>query len=391
VGVVDISRGRDTVYANPAAGYASVELIDVDSGGLGFQAGAAISITVEDSAGAPVPVFTGIVSDWRSDVIAAQGEPVVTYRIQAVGPLAILNRRAVLFGGRPQELDGARVLAAITEALPVIWGEFSLTRTWADMGETTWAQVDPGFDPSLIDPGVYQIVALDPADEGYAALTVVSDAGDSAKGLLFETADGFVGYADSDRRAANATAGLLSIPFGSLTVDGLALSSALADVTNRVFVEYGTDVVVEDEDLASIVRFGLQESRLRTLLAREEDAEARAEDILFSRSRPPVELQEVTVNLRGLDDDPLRDALLAINSNDAVRVTGLPEKIGFPSQGFRGFVEGVRIRVSEFEAEISLLVSDESLSFGSVLWPRWTLLSTGRTLMPPSHGPTHEG
>jgi hypothetical protein len=368
IGEVSISRGRDTVYANPAAGYASVELIDVTAGSLGFQAGAPISVTVDDSAGNPVPVFRGIVADWQSNVTATGGEPVVTYRLQAVGPLAILNRRAVLFAGRGQELDGARVLAALTEALPVIWAEFSLTRTWAEMGETTWATVDPGFDPALIDPGVYELVALAAADDGYRALQVVSDAGDSAKGLLFETPDGFVGYADSDRRAANAQTGFLTVPFEVLSVDGLSLASALADVTNRVFVEYGAADVVTDEDLASIVRFGLQETRLRTLLAREEDAEARAEDILFSRSRPPVELQEVTVNLRGLSDDTLRDALLAVNSNDAVRVTGLPEKVGFGLQGFRGFVEGVRLRVSEFQADVSLLVSDENLSFGSVLW-----------------------
>ena len=368
IGEVSISRGRDTVYSSPAAGYASIELIDVTEGGLGFQAGAPVSVTLEDSSGDPVPVFTGFVSDWQSNVTATGGEPVITYRVQAVGPLAVLNRRAVLFAGRPQELDGSRVLAAITEALPVIWREFSLTQTWAEMGETTWATVDPGFDPALIDDGAYELVALDAADDGYRALTVVSDAGDSAKGLLFETADGFIGYADSDRRASNAQVGFLEIPFSVLSVDGLSLASALADVTNRVFVEYGNEQVEADEDLSSIVRFGLQETRLSTLLARQEDAEVRADDILFSRSRPPVELQEVRINLRGLSDDSLRDSILGINSNDALRLTGLPQKTGFGPTGFRGFVEGIRLRVSEFEADISLLVSDELLSFGSVLW-----------------------
>jgi hypothetical protein len=343
-------------------------LIDVTQGSLGFTVGAELVVKVKDSAGSSVRLFTGLVSDWVSDVVATGGEPVVTYRVQAVGPLAILNRRNVLFAGRPEETDGERVLAAIGAGLPVSWEEFALGTTWAQAGDVTWETVDPGFDAGLIDPGVFTLIPLSAQDSGYSALSVASEAGQSAKGLLFETPDGFVGYADSDRRAANAQTGFLTVPFEVLSVDGLSLASALADVTNRVFVEYGSEDVVTDEDLASIVRFGLQETRLRTLLAREEDAEARAEDILFSRSRPPVELQEVTVNLRGLSDDTLRDALLAVNSNDAVRVTGLPEKVGFGQQGFRGFVEGVRLRVSEFQADVSLLVSDETLSFGSVLW-----------------------
>jgi hypothetical protein len=103
----------------------------------------------------------------------------------------------------------------------------------------TWATVDPGFDPALIDGGVYGLVALGSADAGYSALQVVQDAGASAKGLLFETADGFVGYADADRRPANAAAGFLDVPFAVLDVGGVSVSSSLADLTNRVSVEYG--------------------------------------------------------------------------------------------------------------------------------------------------------
>jgi len=370
IGRVSINRGRDTVYAPPSAGYASVELIDVTQGSLGFSVGASLVVDVEDSSGSPVRLFTGVISDWQSNVIATGNEPVVTYQVQAVGPLAVLNRRNVLFGGSPEETDGDRVLAAITAGLPVVWEEFSLTQTWADTpADVTWATVDPGFDPSLIDPGVFTLIPLATSDSGYSALAVASDAGASGKGLLFETADGFVGYADADRRAANFTAGPLPIPFDILSVGGLSTSSALADLTNRITVEYGTDGdAVTEQDTFSLTTFGLQETRLRTLLASQSDAEARADDFLFSHSRPAVELQEVSVNLRGSLADTLRDNLLAINSNDYLQVTGLPNKLGFGFSGFNGFVEGVRITLDEFRAELSLLVSDESLSFGSVLW-----------------------
>ena len=370
VGQVNVTRGRDTVYASPRAGFASVELIDVTQGSLGFTVGATLTVDVEDSSGSPVRLFTGLISDWESNVIATGHEPVVTYRVQAVGPLAILNRRNVLFGGSPEETDGDRVLAAITAGLPATWEEFSLTQTWANTpADVTWATVDPGFDPALIDPGVFDLIPLVASDSGYSALQVASDAGASGKGLLFETPDGFVAYADADRRAANFTAGPLTIPFTVLSIGGLSTSSSLADLTNRITIEYGTDSdAVTEDDLFSLTTFGLQETRLSTLLASQSDAEARANDFLFSHSRPSVELQQVVVNLRGSLTDTLRDDLLTVNSNDYLRVSGVPSKLGFGESGFLGFVEGIRITLDDFRAEISLLVSDEDLSFGSVLW-----------------------
>jgi hypothetical protein len=74
------------------------------------------------------------------------------------------------------------------------------------------------------------------------------------------------------------------------------------------------------------------------------------------------------INLRDDLPDTLRDDLLTVNTNAAVRVTGLPIKVGLGTDAFSGFVEGVRITVSDFEANLTLFVSDELLSFGSVLW-----------------------
>jgi len=365
---VRIVRGRNTVYSAPRAGYASLSIIDVTDGGAGFEVGARVEVTVEDSSANPVTVFAGLLADWTSEVTFAQEEPLVVYNINCVGPLAILNRRNVLFDGRPEETDGERVAAIINASLPVVWEEFSSTRTWANMGNTTWVQVDPGYDPTLIDPGVYDLSALGTADAGYAALELAAEAGQSAKGLLFETSDGFIGYADSDRRASNAQTGFLSIPFNVLDTRGIKLSSNLADLTNRVTVEYGTEEAITEEDVFSLGRFGLQETLLRTQLANLVDAEARADDFLFAHSLPTVEMEQLNINLRSDLDTTLRDALIVVNSNDAIRVIGLPTKVGFGAQGFRGFVEGTSLTISSFTAELSLYISDEILSFGSVLW-----------------------
>jgi len=363
---LSVNRGRDTVYAQPRAGYASVEIIDVTDGSLGFEVGASLIIRIQDASGTPRRIFTGLVSDFTSEVIPARDEPVVRYRVQAVGPLAILNRRNVLGGGRPEESDGDRVLAALTAGLLRSWQEFSTVTTWAEVdSETTWATIDPGFGPALIDPGAFDLEPLAASDGGYGALAVTSEAGESAKGLLFETVGGLIGYADANRRPANAAAGFLDIPFASVSVGGLRTSSSLSDLTNRVTVEFGSDDAVTAQDDFSIGRFGLQERNLRTILANQVNAETRADDFLFAHSRPSVEIEQVTLNLRGIEL-PLLDSLLDVDINDAIRLTGLPAKLGL--LGFRGFVEGITLRVSQVDAECTLMISDEALSFGSVLW-----------------------
>ena len=198
VGQVNIRRGRDTVYRQADAGYATIELIDI--GNLTrFDVGSELEISmlfpaVEwelladtwaglgstwDRAFGPLapgfiePVFTGTVSDWTADAIAARDQPIFRYRVQAVGPLATLNRRTIFFDGRAQENDGERAEAILTAAL----------------GTAV-------VDPSIIDAGVFQIAALGTADAGYSALSLLTGAAQSAEGVVFETRDGKIGYAD---------------------------------------------------------------------------------------------------------------------------------------------------------------------------------------------------
>ena len=368
VGSISLSRGRDNVYAASRAGFGAIELINVDGTLREPVVGDTAIVRINDAAGQPTRVFTGFVSDWQASAVArGANQVVVVYRVQIVGLLARLNRRTVLTGGSPEELDGERVLAAINEGLPVIWEEFSTITTWEDTApELTWETVDPGYDPALIDPGVYTVTELDPDDAGYNALQTAQEAAQSAKGFLFETPDGFVAYADADRRPANAAAGFIDIPFGILEVSGFTVGQNLAELTNRITVEYGQDESVTDEDTFSIGQFGLQAGRLTTILANEADAIARADDFLFSHSQPVRDLQRISINLLTPMPDQTLDAIIGLRQNDAIRLVQTPALI-LPN-GFRGFVEGVSWRITQFDATITLNVSNENLSFGSVLW-----------------------
>jgi hypothetical protein len=360
VGRVSVQRGRRTVYETPNAGYCSVELLD--AGGLVQpEVGQTLSVSVEDSAGSAVTVFRGVLSDWDAATRVTGGEPLVGYRVQAVGPLARLNRRQILTGGRPSEDDGERVLAALG-GLSISWEEAGFDVSWQDF-EGTW-QDTGGFDPALVDPGVYTLAALGTSDGGYNALQVAQDAGFSGQGILYETASGMIAYADADRRFLNEQAGFLQVPAADLSVEGLRVSQRLADITNRVTVEFDGGAVTADDPF-SIVRFGLFESDIRTSLVDAGNAQARADEFVSRHAVAQDVLEELPVNLLSVGT-ALRDALLDVEVNAAVQVTDIPARLGFTD--FRGFVEGIRLDVDPFRADLTLTVSDRSLSVGSLRW-----------------------
>jgi hypothetical protein len=360
VGSVTVTRGRRTVYERPNAGYASIELRDVGDLPQQLTVGSVVEISVVDSTFSEVRIFTGLLSDWQAQTIATGGQPVVAYRLQAVGPLASLNRRRVATNGAPIETDGERVLGAIL-ATGLRWEE-APAGTWNDQ-DGDWASFGSP-DTSLIDPGLFDLAELDANDAGYNALQVAQDAGFSGEGILFETADGRLGYANADRRAANERAGFLRVLASQLDVRGLRIAQALAEITNRVTVEYAGGAVVRDDPF-SLIEYGPYETSLRTELVNLSNATVRAEEFIARHSTPTRVLDELPFNLRGMNP-ALRDALLGVGPNAAVEVDDIPARLGITQ--FQGFVEGMTITVDEYAAELVLTVSDKVLSVGSQRW-----------------------
>jgi hypothetical protein len=120
---------------------------------------------------------------------------------------------------------------------------------------------------------------------------------------------------------------------------------------------------VQADDQFSIVRFGLFESDIRTILVDANNAQARADEYLQRHAVPQDVVEELPVNLLSVGT-ALRDALLDVEVNDAVEVTDIPARLGFTD--FRGFVEGIRLDVDPFRADLTLTVSDRDLSVGSL-------------------------
>jgi hypothetical protein len=374
IGQVSVTKGRRTVYERPNAGYATAELIDID-GIPSFQVGDAFIVSIDradwlwveaaDSwaglgetwltAVEPVfvsqPIFTGTLSDFTSSAIPSQNGPIITHRLQAIGPLAVLNRRSIYAGGRIAENDGQRVLNILTAALGTAL-----------------------VDPSVVDDGVFDLASLDATDIGYNALQIAQDAGFSAEGFLYETADGFIGYSNANQRLGNERARVISIPFGSLSAEGIGLLQQLADITNAVTVAYEGGAV-SDEDLDSIAQFGRYETEITTQLVNLSNAESRAREFLQRHAVPSSVFDQLNLNLIGIDDE-LRNELLELRPSEAVQVSDIPGRIGFTQ--FRGFVEGFTLTADPYRSNLTFIVSDRRLSIGAQRWQqvvdtiRWT-------------------
>jgi hypothetical protein len=358
IDAVTITRGRDTVYSEPQPGFASFRLIDKTGAGIPVEVGDRVLIDIEPGR----RVFFGTVTDWNARLYdtGIRNEPAAIVSVTAVGPLLRFNRRLIYFDGRLAETDGERILNIIEEALALTWEE--AVGTWEDT-EGTWEDqsVQP-FDSDLIDPGVFDLAAVTPNEAGYIALNLAQEAAASGEGILFETGDGFIGFANADRRAANRAAGAFQIPESLVRAD-LDTSSQLAEITNRVTVTFAGGVA-EAEDPDSIQRFGPFASQIDTQLVNETNAQARADSFIARHAVPTVQMGAVAIRLDGLDPATAAD-LLELEVNDAVRV---PVPLTMGPTNRTGFIEQIVVNFDPFRAEVVFKVSDFRLSEGAQRW-----------------------
>jgi hypothetical protein len=367
---VTITRGRTDVFAEPRAGYAFCELIDLTGDGLGITVLQPFQIAIQDSDEIYRTLFTGEVVDISTNLYDSgqvSGKPAAIVTVIAVGPLAKLNRRNVYPEGLASSKDGTRIALLIEDALASSWEETPGTWTTVATATTTWGTFDPELDLTLIDqPGVFDIAPLDPDDQGYNPLSQAYLTAFSGRGIIYDTADGFIAYGDADRREQAAAAdSYLPIPAGVISAPSLVSTSSASDIVNRVGVTFagGAGVFSDPE---SILTYGVLAREFQTNLDDAGQALAWALDYLEDHAAPILNLQAVGIRLDGLSDLTLLDELVAIDVNDPVVLEDLPATIGVTQ--LPAFVEGLSWRLNRLTAELILTVSDAALSIGSVRW-----------------------
>jgi hypothetical protein len=312
-------------------------------------------------------VFAGQVSDVGAtlyDTGVESGTPGAITTIIAVGPLANASRRIVAVAGRAGEQDGDRIAALMSEGLGQAWEEVG--GTWAQQ-VGTWETFDPGLDPARIDqPGVFDIAALPADDAGYQPLSQGYLTAFSALGVLYDDREGFIAYADADRRVATDTAGdYLPLPASITSAQQLTTQSFAGDISTSVAVSYaGGEVIVTDA--GAVLEFGRLTRQFETNLANLSNADTWAERYLAGHSGPVVKLGQVAARLDILTDDQLRDDLLDIDVNDGVLLQGIPATFGLTFR--RTFVEGITWSVDRERIQVALDLSDAALSIAFVRW-----------------------
>jgi len=336
-----VNFGRSTVWDQPRASYASVEIFNPDDAHNGFEVNDSLVITLDDSTGTPVTVFTGIVTSITNRMIGvgSAGEAAVT-TLSAVGPMATMARAVVGTSSYPKEYDDDRLNTILTQS---------------------------GVTIDTVDtPGVYEFTArsASPAD----AYSLAAYYAQMAFGYIYETTDGKVGYANESRRTVEVAAnGYFDIPESYILWRGIQSSQTLSDVLNSVILSYKSNATVSSSDAISIAAFGLLDADINTELENMAEAQVIADRYIALRANPQTNLSAFTIELDNPSVDPADlDVLLNIYMGKPIQVLNLPVPILHIA--YRGFVEGWSLSISRVQVFMTVISSDSTYSIAPTRW-----------------------
>ena len=109
-----ITSGRTNVNSQPQAGYANLQIINKDNAAYDWTVNTSITVEVQDSSAAWVPIFGGRVSDVTTAVRTAGAVDYVTQiQVVALGALSRLSK-AVWTGSLVQDDDGDQIYAHLS-------------------------------------------------------------------------------------------------------------------------------------------------------------------------------------------------------------------------------------------------------------------------------------
>jgi hypothetical protein len=317
---------------------------DTESYPASLDVGGLVTVATALAGHAAVTRFVGAISDIAQTWEAAGEDTPNREALQviATGPLAALGRRIV--GDTPwaQELDGARV-AKVLAAAGVI------------------------LDPLYSDPGTVQILARDV--DSQPALDVAQGTAQDAGGIVWSTVRGEIRYADANHRRGTVTGLVLDVCDILVTPRWLRNSGGLI---NRVSIGYGAPVAgadqarFTDERADSIAAFGRYEFVTGSQLAAQADAAAMGTMLLTRNSRPVWIMDELPVDVAGLDAADTA-SLLALEMHSLVSLSGLPAAGTAPTSAYL-WVEGWTETLEWGIHDITLAVSGYCRT---VPPPRW--------------------
>jgi hypothetical protein len=363
---LSIRSGRTNIYEQAQAGYANIQLIDLDQSTVPVSINSSLSIEVQDTSGTYVPIFGGSVVDIVIEVRDVGSTTFTqTYSITALGALSRLQK-ALTDGVLSKDFDGNQILSLLTDLLVNNWNEVPAALEWQDYDPTvTWANAENTGLGEIDTPGEYELQAR--SSERSNVYSLVSGLATSGLGYIYEDAYGRISYADAIHRSQYLSAnGYVDLTANQARAAGLRVETRAGDVRNQITIQYKNGQEESASDAASISSYGNLGQIITTTLENSVDAEYQAEFYLTLRKDPQAIFSEITFDLTNPEiDNQDRDNLLNVFMGEAVAINDLPGNMG---SIFQGFVEGWSFQAAYNTLSISIIVSPTAYSLQALEW-----------------------
>jgi hypothetical protein len=361
-----IRTGRTNIYEQAQAGYANIQLIDLNQATIPVSINSSLSIEVQDTSGTYVPIFGGSVVDIVVEVRDVGSTTFTqTYSITALGALARLQK-ALTDGVLSKDFEGNQILSLLTDLLVNNWAEVPAALTWAAYDPTvTWANAENSGLGTIDTPGDYELTAR--TSERTNTYSLVSSLAISGLGYIFENAQGQISYADSTHRSQYlASNGYVDLTANQARAAGLRVETRAGDVRNDITIQYKNGQDASASDAASISTYGTLGQIITTTIENTVDAEYQADFYLTLRKDPQAIFSEITFDLTNPElDNGDRNNLLNVFMGQPVAINDLPANMGTI---FQGFVEGWSFQAGYNTLSISLTVSPTAYSLQALQW-----------------------
>jgi len=373
-----IVSGRTDIYSQPRAGYATVEIINLNLTPITIDVNDGLSIRVKNSAGTFVDIFGGNITDSIVEVTSTgTGGINESIKITALGALAKLPK-TLTEGVLSKDYDGNQIYTILSAALFNTWAEVPAALTWATYDPTTtWANAENSGLGEIDRPGDYELMAR--TADATDMYSLVSALATSGLGYIYEDAQGRIGYADSTHRSQYLAANGYTVLSGNDALSsGIRTIRRLGDLRNQVTIQWRSgDRSATDQP--SIDQYGSQASIIATTLHNSADATLQANFYLGIRAWPQDVFESITYSLGNSEiDDSDRDALLNVFMGLAVDITDLPGNM--VNGRFQGFVEGWTFRAGYNRLDLTLSVSPTAFSLQSMQWDDVSVAETWNTI-----------
>lgn len=376
-----ITSGRTDINVQPVAGYCQVQLINFNNSSYDFTVGTGITVEVTNSVGTYIPIFGGFISDFTIAVNQAGDLGyTTTATITALGALSKLPR-IIDPGVLSQDFDGDQIYTLLSGYLLGQWNEISPSQTWATYDPTeTWLNAANIGLGEIDQPGDYELISRSSSNTDlYSLCTAIAN---SAFGVLYEDANGNIGYADSTHRQDYlANNGYTTLDANHANGLGLSATTRAGDLRNSFTIVYDNNgnQTYTATDAESQTLFGVYAEQYTSRIKHTTDAENLADRYIALRAFPYAKFQSITFVLGNPEiDNADRDALINIFLGQPVWIQNLPPNITGGS--FQGYIEGWTFRASLNNLTVTFNASPVNFSQVAVKWEQVNAAETWNTL-----------